>query len=269
MMVLAMLLAIPASASSIFPAIPTAMIEEAPSYGVLMDLEPQMEETLFDGSVRHTYGGVTQESFNAYGVLLNERGYTLPSYEYVDSSLVAQVVKDSIAFQITFDWTAGTLKVVYPEGVKYEVRKVANPFEGYMPVEMGQTVKFKGFVEMTLSDFAEYKSRYRDCTYVLKTSCKNISTVNTKGGRIFWQQYYSGSGPIHATVHYLNSDAHYTWACTHYNEYDSLISVMTSGNAWACFEIPGSVVNAEDGILAITLEKGEEKFVIYLRGGVE
>lgn len=214
------LTALPASAQSIFPTIPTKMTEEAPNYGLLMNVTPAKEETLKDGSLQQFFRGVSQDNFNKFGVYLGEKGYTLPNSEYVGTSaLSADVVKDDIAFKVLYNWVDMTLTVTYPKDVKVEQPKIPDPFAGYQRLGFGEKVRVKntdtganiGDVTITafnLNKEIKAKAKYSSGNWwdqgsfftSIQGTFNNVSTGLVKLRDIYDVQ-----------LHYINADNHYVY----------------------------------------------------------
>lgn len=215
--------ALPAAAESIFPMLPTASslpTEEAPSYGALTGEDPLSETMLPDGSVQQIFAAVTQDDFNSFGVYLGEAGYTMPSYTYVGSTgLSAQVVKGTIAFDVLYDWGVQQLTVTYPQGITIAPKKLADPFEDYVRLAIGQKVSLRdgktgtSLGEVTIDAFnlggeitasgsymlgAMYS--FNDLNAWLEATYRNAST-----GRVYLQELYD------VQLHYVNADNHYTF----------------------------------------------------------
>ena len=119
-MVLALLLIVSTvSAESLFDTL-TSTQTSAPSYGAMKGVAPDDEMTAADGSTEQVYVGVNGDDYNAFGVLLAQRGYTVGEQSSTNDEANFVVVKDDASFRIVYRFANETLTVTYPANVAIE-----------------------------------------------------------------------------------------------------------------------------------------------------
>lgn len=303
-----MLAAVPASATSLFTLPDTSANTSltAISYGVRLNTVPVSETTLSDGSLQQIYSGVTDESFTTFGIALSENGYTLGEQNNVDNIIAATVINGQITFSVAFDRSAGTLTVVYPTGVTPEI---TNAFEGYVELKFGDKVRIKdpetgeNWGDVVINQFfqnKEYTAAWKYSTGAYNTDNKLQMYLLGSFDSVF-ANTLKANVLFEATLHYINSDNHYTYPLhknlhDENNELPNDIGIVLTEDS-ACFmlsggstyhpkwyapsiqsmeitqiaagfsNVPDRVRTSTDGIMAITFEFAgvDTPYVLYIR----
>jgi len=279
------LTALPASAESIFPTIPTKMTEEAPSYALLMDIVPTKEETLEDGSLRQYFHGVSQDDFNKFGVYLGEKGYATSNVEYVDEkALATDIVKDDIVFHVLFDWVDLTLTVTYPKDLKVEQKVIPDPLAGFVELNKNDVIHVKSDSFQGTFQVSDWNINTYIKVYINFTECFHNGIIATFD---FYNKDTITVSMVkqisNLNLYYINEDNHYIYPlqllwenpygryCDHlaYDaESNMSIPSLEHRSMYACTtSIPQNVVSTTDGTLAIAFDfvPNNTSYVVYLR----
>jgi len=199
---------------------PAPTVEEAPSYAALKRVNPNNVTILEDGSCQQYYGGVFQEDFNEFGVYLAEKGYSLPSHEYVgDSGLAANVVKGDISFKISYNWNTHQLYAIYPKSMKVEAPQIVDHYGTYTRVWEREYLRINDGTSKGSMMVHPQKLAYNQYgTSVISFACYNEST-----GTVNVSKWISN-----VVYHYitLQNSYHYTLTTS-----DQTVLSLGAGNA--------------------------------------
>lgn len=296
-----MLLCTCASASSLFTLPSAAEVESAPSYVAMTGVLPVSETTQPDGGVMQVYSPVGDAEYLAFGTLLAEEGYAVESQNVTDGIVEVVVFKDNIHFTVSYDQAGQQLKTLYPAGIVVRAPELPDPFDGYIEIQFGETVRIKdasggnmGDVTIKAAHVNEpityYGKHYTGGRWDFGTfyiwfegTLKNVS-----GSYIYLKDAYN------VTLHYVNSDNHYTFSAdvkddidvgSLYNGNDIFFASDTSRSSYSTkwsghtcsslsevtiasgFVVPETVCTSTDGILALTFEFSglDTPYVLYIR----
>ena len=295
-----------ACAESIFPALNTGVTEiTAISFGAVAGVMPEGSMTLIDGSTQQVYTGVSVEQYNQFGAALGQAGYVLESQNAVDGGVELVVTDGSVRLNISYLTSDGRLTVTYPQGVTPE-KAVPNLFPRYETVKLGDTVSIPGYGSLTLSEmtfdgdaalmqylglgiYSEYYSFFDHARVYLTGSFTNTDTSDIHYNDIMdcTLYYVTGENTYSYPMHYtamenedgsiyvgssmqssgvnfdLVSGSDYPFPLT-----GPYIDSLESGNFACVFrDVPDAVVNADSGVIAITIEipGNNGGYVVYLR----
>ncbi len=287
---------------SLAPAVQDPPADAAPSYGKYANVAPDSEEPYAEGGTVVTYSGVSENAYEDFGNYLSEFGF-----ELLDSNVDGRTVEMIVAngrFSIGVAYNADTreLKTIYEEGVEYEKMDY---FQGYTRIALGDTVRVKGLGEFTVSEFHLNNYSLRRAQHYYKghvlgeldrTSVALVfDYLNTTNDTKYYKgdavkssygYYFHGSGDRNdladITLYYINDNGVYAFESVCYGylkeqlliddeEIDS-IPKMESSVRCASFEVPESVLNAGDGMLAVGMEfhdSGEKAVLILRENGIK
>lgn len=292
LMVLCMM--VPAScgmASSLFTLPAASEAEEALSYSAAFGVMPASETSLADGSTKQVYTQVQDQDFLDFGTVLAERGYGAENQQMVEGVAQTTVFKGDIRFTVGYDQANHTLSVVYPQGLRIEQMKLANPFAEaersgeLIRVEMGETFTLPGLCSVTVKDFhlndeidayyVGYKGRkdHEGTAYSwIDMEVENISNENQ-----------SSLMTLSVYLHYVDENGHYSFytnpktngvpvdhrIITNHDG-TNLKPLYSSTWAFGFKDVPEMVRTSTDGYLAITFSpwgshSSDKQYIIYVR----
>ncbi|MBQ8506848.1 MAG: hypothetical protein IJ466_05410 [Clostridia bacterium] len=304
-LVLAVLLLISSAsyAESIFSLLPVSELEQVPSYGVIMGVEPSSEMTLEDGSTKQMYNSVTGENYLSFGVALGAKGYAVENQAVADGVVTSDVRKEDVVIEVSYDQAREEMTVIYPAGLIIQQPEVPDPFEGYVQLKKGEEVSLGKLGSLTLDGFASHSKNDLRVTSVemwdlyerkmtdLKEYCEFCffgTYDNITQGEVELRDII-----VSATLHYINEDNHYSYDLYRFGEWrhnsydvgyiylrnndrngykyasvDSLETIEFAGG-FDSGEVPERVRDANDGIVAITFKfaNNDSRYVYYLRDG--
>lgn len=290
-----------ASAGSLFPSLSPAIPdpgEGAPSYGGFANVRPAKTEPYADGGTVVTYTGVSEKDYEDFGSYLAQLGFELVASNVQGRVAEMIVANEKYSIGVVYDADAGSLMLIYEEGVQYAKMDL---FKGYTRISLGETIKIPGLGEFTCTEFHLNNYTLRRATELFYGSIigrvKNTSTAlvfkfkNTTNktkyyksngfseNGVFMEGYGKRNDLADIILYYINDDGDYAYKSVMYglltsdlwlfldDESDIGIRQMETSVRCASFDVPQAVLNSTDGILAVALEfRGtDEKAVLFLR----
>lgn len=97
--------------------LPRLDVVTAVSYGVEMNVYPALTQRLESGEWQETYTDVTLEMYDAFGVILGQKGYTTEDVLLEGTRVSLTLCSGTLRIGFLYDYTRNMLTMTYPEGV--------------------------------------------------------------------------------------------------------------------------------------------------------
>lgn len=104
--------------------LPRLDVTPAISYGVEMNVYPALTRRLETGEWQETYTDVTLEKYDAFGVILGQKGYTTENVTVEGTRVSLTLCSGTLRIGFLYDYAQSMLTMTYPEGVSTGVEAV-------------------------------------------------------------------------------------------------------------------------------------------------
>ncbi len=224
-----------------------------PSLIEVLNRYPDSEETDSKGAAVENWTGVTEEDFNAFGVLLKKQGAKLDGYTVTGNVFEGIIAKGGRSFTLVFDTENSEAKVIYPAGTYnerlYDVKAIWNKAEA---------AETAGRYDEAREEYARLIA-YKDAKVPYRDADQCILRCFYEEGEAK-RAVQDWDGAVAAFEKAGNySDAETEVLATRYAEGEAKRAVQDWNGAVAAYEQAGSYSDAKTQILATRYAEGEAK----------